>query len=120
MQKRILIVEDSDDVRESYVRWFQAADFEVVEARDGEQAIEISRTVKPDVVLLDIGLPGMDGYALAETWHRDPRMSKVPLVALSGLRGDEHEQKAQRAGCLIALPKPCMPDMILAAVRGAL
>ncbi len=120
MPKRILIVEDSDDIRQSYVRWFEAAEFEVVQARDGEQAIEVSSKLKPDVVLLDIGLPGMDGYALAEKWQQDPRMSRVPLVVLSARTGDDHEFRAQRSGCLIALPKPCMPDMILAAVRGAL
>lgn len=121
MSTRILIVEDSDDVRESYVRWFEAAQFEVSEARDGAEAIAMSRKVKPDVVLLDIGLPGgMDGYALAERLHRDPRMSGVPLVALSAYSGDEHERKAQQAGCVVALPKPCLPDMILAAVKGAI
>jgi len=120
MPTRILIVEDSDDVRQSYVRWFEAAGFKVFQARDGEHALEISRTLRPDVVLLDIELPGIDGYALAEKWQGDPRMAKVPLVVLSGRTGDEHEKRSQRAGCLIALPKPCLPDMILAAVRGAL
>jgi DNA-binding response OmpR family regulator len=47
-------------------------------------------------------------------------MSRVPVVALSGNTGHEHESRALKAGCLIALPKPCLPDMILAAVRGAL
>jgi DNA-binding response OmpR family regulator len=120
MATRILIVEDSDDVRESYIRWFQAANFEVMAARDAEQALEVTDETQPDVVLLDIGLPDIDGYTLAEKWHRDPKMSKVPLVALSGFSGDDHERRAQKAGCLIALPKPCMPDMILAAIRGAL
>ena len=120
MPKRILIVEDSDDTRESYVRWFEAADFEVLEARDGAGALMVSGKVQPDVVLLDITLPDMDGYTLASLWHKDPRMSQVPLVALSGRTGDDHERKAREAGCLIALSKPCMPDLLMAAVRGAL
>ena len=119
MPKRILIVEDSDDVRQSYVRWFQAEGFDVTEARDGEEAWHLSRRRQPDVVLLDIELPGMDGYTLAEKWRTDGRMARVPVVVLSGRSGDEHEKRARRSGGLIALTKPCMPDMILAAVRGA-
>ena len=116
---RILIVEDSDDVRESYVRWFEAAGYEVSQARDGEQAWSLSRHHRPDVVLLDIELPGMNGYTLAEKWQADAKMASVPLVVLSGRTGDEHEKKALKAGVLVALPKPCLPDMILAAVKGA-
>jgi DNA-binding response OmpR family regulator len=120
MSRRILIVEDSDDLRESYARWFSAADFEVLEARDGNEAQEKSRRKVPDVVLLDIGLPDTDGYTLAEQWQHDPRMAGVPVVVLSGRSGDDHERRSFRSGALIALTKPCMPDMILAAVRGAL
>jgi DNA-binding response OmpR family regulator len=120
MTHRILIVEDSDDVRDSYVRWFEKEGFEVTQARDGEQAWSLSRRHRPDVVLLDVELPGMDGYTLAGKWRADPQMARVPVVVLSGRRGDEHERKAQEAGCLIALAKPCLPDMILAAIRGAL
>jgi len=120
MSTRILIVEDSDDVRESYARWFEAADFEVVEARDGKEAQAKSQARVPDVVLLDISLPDTDGYALAERWSHDPRMQGVPVVVISGRTGDDHERKSFQSGALIALTKPCLPDMILAAVRGAL
>jgi DNA-binding response OmpR family regulator len=120
MSRRILIVEDSDDVRESYARWFAAADFEVVEARDGNEAQAQSRKKVPDVVLLDISLPDTDGYTLAERWQRDPRMAGVPVVVLSGRTGEDHERRSFRSGALIALTKPCMPEMILAAIKGAL
>jgi DNA-binding response OmpR family regulator len=120
MSKRILIVEDSEDLRKSYVPWFEAAGFEVNEARDAAEALRLSQVEAPDVVLLDINLPGMDGYALAEQWRGDPKMARVPVVVLSGRTGDDHEKRAHKAGCLIALPKPCMPDLLLAAVSGAL
>ena len=120
MSTRILIVEDSDDVRESYARWFEAADFEVVEARDGSEAQKKMRQRIPDVVLLDINLPDTDGYTLAEKWSHDPRMAGVPVVVLSGRTGDDHERRSFRSGALIALTKPCLPEMILAAVKGAL
>ena len=120
MRTRILIVEDSDDVRQSYVRWFEAARFEVLQAADGEKALEIAHKVRPDVVLLDISLPGIDGYTVAERMQADPRLASVPVVVLSGRTGEDHERRAHETGCLIALPKPCLPDLILAAVRGAL
>jgi CheY-like chemotaxis protein len=119
MSQRILIVEDSDDVRKSYVPWFESAGYEVTEARDGTEALALSKRDPPDVVLLDIGIPGIDGYTLAAMWQRDPRMARVPVVVLSGNTGDEHEERALKSGCLISLPKPCLPDLILAAVRGA-
>lgn len=116
---RILIVEDSDDVRQSYVPWFVSAGYEVTQARDGQEALALSKQAPPDVVLLDIGIPGIDGYTLASMWRRDPKMSRVPVVVLSGNTGDAHEERALKSGCTIALPKPCLPDMILAAVNGA-
>jgi CheY-like chemotaxis protein len=119
MSQRILIVEDSEDVRKSYVPWFEMAGYEVTEARDGKEALALSKEEPPDVVLLDIGIPGIDGYTLASLWRRDPKMARVPVVVLSGNKGDEHEDRALKAGCTIALPKPCLPDMILAAVNGA-
>ncbi|HUJ26864.1 MAG TPA: response regulator [Myxococcales bacterium] len=119
MSRRILIVEDSDDVRQSYVPWFESAGYQVTEARDGQEALALSQREPPDVVLLDIGIPGIDGYTLASIWRRDPQMSRVPVVVLSGNTGDEHEERALKSGCTIALPKPCLPDMILAAVKGA-
>ena len=120
MNRRILIVEDSADTRQSYARWFEAARFEVMQACDGEEALELAQKVPPDVVLLDITLPGMDGYTLAERMHSVPRLASVPVVVLSGRTGEDHERRARQAGCLISLRKPCMPDLILAAVRGAL
>ena len=120
MANRILVVEDSDDVRGSYVQWLQGAGYQVTEAADGQQAVEEARRARPDVVLLDINLPDQDGYSLAESFRRDPRMAKVPVIVLSGRTGFEHERRARSAGALIALSKPCAPDMILAAVAGAL
>src|SRR3954470_20527157 len=106
---RILVVEDSDDVRDSYVQWLQMAGYEVSAAADGSAAMAASQKTPPDAVLLDISLPDLDGYQLAENLRRDPRMKKVPMIVLSGRKGEEHEQRARQAGALIALTKPCPP-----------
>lgn len=120
MTQNILVVEDSDDVRESYVRWLKFSGFGVQQARDATEAMQRAGESRPDAVLLDINLPEMDGYALAEKWRGDPQMAQVPVIVLSGRSGEDHERRARGSGVLIALTKPCPPDMLLAALRGAL
>jgi DNA-binding response OmpR family regulator len=116
----VLVVEDSDDVRESCARWLGMAGYAVREARNGAEAIRSASESRPDLVLLDISLPGMDGYALARQWHEEPGMSSVPVIVLSGRSGEEHEKLARGSGVVLALQKPCAPDLILAAIHGAL
>lgn len=118
--KSVLVVEDSDDVRESYVRWLEKAGYSVREARDGAEAMRLASESRPDLVLLDISLPGMDGYALAKRWHREPGMASVPVIVLSGRSGEEHESRARGSGVVLSLQKPCPPDLILSAIQGAL
>jgi DNA-binding response OmpR family regulator len=118
--KRILVVEDSADVRESCVRWLVQAGYQVIEAADAEEAQRSVAQARPDLVLLDVSLPGVDGYSLAQRWRADPAMVSVPVLVLSGREGEEHEKRARGSGALITLKKPCPPDLMLAAVKGAL
>ncbi len=120
MKKTILVVEDSDDVRQSYVRWLDKSGYAVREARDADDAVRSATEVRPDLVLLDINLPGMDGYALAKKWRGEPRMAAVPVIVLSGRSGEEHEREARGSGAILTLRKPCSPDLILATIQGAL
>ncbi len=116
----VLVVEDSDDLRESYARWLETVGYRVLQARDGAEALKQASEFPPDLVLLDVSLPGMDGYAVAEHWQHDPGMASVPVIVLSGRSGDEFERNSHGAGAVLALTKPCTPDVILAAIRGAL
>ncbi len=116
----VLVVEDSDDVRQSCVRWLEQAGYAVRGARDGVEARRLASESRPDLVLLDIGLPGGDGYTLAKHWHSEPGMAFVPVIVLSGRSGEEHEKLSRESGVVLALQKPCNPDLILAAIRGAL
>ena len=118
--KSIHVVEDSTDVRKSYVRWLLLAGYAVIEAGDAEEASRSTADKRPDLVLLDISLPGVDGYSLATQWRGDPAMASVPVIVLSGREGDEHERRARGSGALITLKKPCAPDLMLAAIKGAL
>jgi DNA-binding response OmpR family regulator len=116
----VLVVEDSEDVRQFYVHCLEGAGYSVREARDGVEAMRLANEARPDLVLLDIALPGTDGYTLAKHWNSEPGMASVPVIVLSGRSGEEHEVKARRSGVVLTLKKPCTPDLILAAVRGAL
>jgi CheY-like chemotaxis protein len=116
----VLVVEDSDDVRESYVRWLEMEGYSVLEARDGDEALQRAVESPPDLVLLDVTLPGIDGYQVAQRWRSDPRMASVPVIFLSGRSGAEHERSARDLGGVLALRKPCSPSLIIAAIRGAL
>src|SRR5438067_7934253 len=120
MQNRILVVEDSQDTRDAIADCLEMAGYSVTQAGDGMEALVRAREARPDLVLLDINLPLLDGYDVATLWKNDAQMSRVPVIALSGRSGSEHERRAIDAGCLLALCKPLQPEMMLAAVRGAL
>ena len=118
--KRILIVEDFDETRAAYTDSLEGAGFEVLQARDGMEALERAKQTLPDVVLLDIGLPRLDGFYVAELWKNDPNMSRVPVVAISAHSGPDYESRALAAGCQMALSKPCGAKEVLTAIRKVL
>ena len=103
------MVEDSTDLRESYAVYLEELGFEVAQARDGMEALALAKAQPPSAVLLDIGLPRLDGFYLAELWRRDPQMREVPLVAISGFTEGDYEKRALQSGCVAALRKPCSP-----------
>ncbi|WP_437949613.1 response regulator [Sorangium sp. So ce296] len=104
--RRILVVEDNPDVAESLVMLLQALGHEVAMARSGPEALEAAPAFLPDVVLLDIGLPGMDGYEVARQLRRQPELERALLVALSGYGQDEDRRRSRAAGFDHHLVKP--------------
>jgi CheY-like chemotaxis protein len=105
----VLLVEDHVDTRQMYAE-FLGDSFNVVQAGDGIQGLELVRTLHPDIVITDLSLPGMDGFELIAQVRRDPAMAAVPIICLSGYGGHAHERRATAAGCNRVLQKPCMPD----------
>ncbi|MBA2301920.1 MAG: response regulator [Acidobacteria bacterium] len=114
----VLLVEDHVDSRLMYAE-FLRMQFTVIEAGDGASALEAMRTTRPDVVVTDLALPGMDGFELVERMRADPRLEGVPVIALSGYATAEHESRARKAGCDLVLQKPCLPDDLARAVGSA-
>ena len=116
--RTILLVEDHADTRAMYAE-FLRLDFEVLEAGDGIAALEAMQRSLPDVVVTDLALPRMDGFEMIEQMRKDARLRDVPVIALSGYSGAEHEARAMRAGSNLVLLKPCLPETLAEAVASA-
>ena len=103
---RILVVEDNPDGRESLVALLVALGYEVAEAEDGVQAVDVARAFAPRLVLLDLGLPGMDGFAVARALRADARLRDARIVALTGWGAERDRARTAEAGFDDHLTKP--------------
>ena len=117
MRVTVLAVEDDPIVRADLRLILEDADFVVSEARDGVEAVERARKDRPDLILLDLGLPNLDGMSAAEHILRD---RVVPIVALTGHGGSDVRAQAIAAGATDVVLKPFGPDHLIATLRGAL
>lgn len=115
-QGLILVVDDDAELR-AYIHNRLGAHYRVVEAGSGEDALALARRERPDLVLIDIGLPGKDGFAVSREMKVDERLSAVPLVLMTGMMIDDATEKARRVGAFGVLPKPFNARRLLAAVR---
>ncbi len=113
--RRILIVEDDADGREALRMQLTMSGYEVYEAHDGESGIELVQRVQPDVVLLDIGLPGVDGYEVARRLRNAPACPR--LIAVTGYGRAEDHQRAITAGFDLHLTKPLNYDDLHRALQ---
>ena len=113
----ILVAEDDADNRRIVVKVLTLEGHRVLEASDGASAIALARAEHPDLVILDLGMPGMDGWEAARRLKADPQTADIPIIALTAfaLRGDE--ERARGAGCDGYLAKPCRPQTIREVVR---
>ncbi len=105
-EKRILVVDDNDLNLELVIDLLEVAGFDVHSATTAEEGIQLARSLQPDLILMDVGLPGMDGLEAAKILKGDPRTHKIPLVALTAhaMRGDR--ETALAAGCDGYITKP--------------
>ena len=108
MACRVVLVEDLNDYRAILQKVLEMDGHEVSAAADGPSGLELIRSVKPDVAFIDIGLPGLDGYAMAETLRREGQT--LVLVALTAYGGDKNKLRAIQAGFDRHILKPLLPD----------
>jgi two-component system CheB/CheR fusion protein len=110
--KKIVLVEDHEDSRQLLRSLLEAKGYSVVEAPDGHAALSAIRASAPDVALVDIGLPGMDGYEVARTIRGDQAIQSLILVALTGYGRDSDVLRAKDAGFDHHLTKPVRPEVL--------
>lgn len=116
----ILLVEDYDDAREMYRDYLEFAGFRVDTARDGHEALDKARSLMPDLILMDLSLPGMDGWEATRVLKGDPSTSHLVIVALSAHALAAEGERARLAGCDGFIAKPCLPHDLVEQMAGYL
>ena len=117
MSKRILVVEDQEDNRQILRDLLGNAGYELTEAENGEEAIAAVAKQRPDLILMDIQLPLMDGYEATRRIRTNPDLNSVPIIAVTSYALTGDEDKARAAGCDGYVSKPYSPRDLLAKVR---
>jgi CheY-like chemotaxis protein len=112
VSRKIVLVEDHEDSRQLLKMLLETKGFSVVEASDGFSAITAIQGTQPDVALVDIGLPGMDGYEVARTIRADASLDRLVLVALTGYGRETDVRRAKAAGFNHHLTKPVRPEVL--------
>ncbi|HZM92338.1 MAG TPA: response regulator [Vicinamibacterales bacterium] len=113
---RILLVEDFDDARELYSTCLRSSGYDVIEASTGNEAVELARSASPDLILMDLLLPGMDGWQATAELKSDPRVKHVPIVALTAHALSDERERIANLGCDAFLAKPCLPPDLIRTV----
>ncbi len=117
MTKRILVVEDQEDNRQIIRDMLAGTDYEIIEAENGEEALAAVAKQRPDLILMDIQLPIMDGYTATRRIKADPALRSIPVIAVTSYALSGEDKKAREAGCDAYIPKPYSPRELLAKVR---
>ncbi len=117
MGKCILVVEDQEDNRQILRDLLGNAGYDLVEAENGEQALTALGNRRPDLILMDIQLPMMDGSEATRRIRADPEMKAIPIIAVTSYALTGDEAKALAAGCDAYVTKPYSPRALLAKVR---
>ena len=115
--KQLMLVDDDKHSRDGYQIYLSDKGFRVHAFDGGIDALDFVKSSRPDLVVLDLGLPDVDGWEVARRLKSDDHTKDIPIIAFSG-RSLRHEQvSALRAGCDVHLTKPCSPDRLLGAIR---
>jgi CheY-like chemotaxis protein len=113
----VLVVEDYQDAREMYAAYLQFSGYRVAEATNGLEAIERATELIPDIILMDLALPKMDGWEATRRLKLDEKTKHIPIVALTGHALAGHAEGARQAGCDAFVTKPCLPDALVAEIK---
>ena len=117
MSKRILVVEDQEDNRQILRDLLGSVGYEMTEAWDGEAGVSAAKEQRPDLILMDIQLPLMDGYEATRRIKADASLRSIPIIAVTSYALSGEGQKARAAGCDDYVPKPYSPRELLSKIR---
>src|SRR5258708_16762237 len=117
MSKRILTVEDQEDNRMIMRDVLSAAGYELIEAVNGEEGVNRAQSERPDLILMDIQMPVLDGYEATRQIKADPNLKATPIIAVTSYALSGDQAKARAAGCDGYVSKPFSPRELLARVR---
>src|SRR3974390_2416987 len=112
-----MVVEDQPDNRKIIRDVFAPTGYEIIEAENGEEALAAIAKARPDLILMDIQLPIMDGYTATRRIKADPALRSIPVIAVTSYALSGEEKKARAAGCDDYVPKPFSPRQLLAKIR---
>jgi two-component system cell cycle response regulator DivK len=115
--KRILIIEDQEDNRTILRDLLSTVGYALIEAVDGHEGVKLARSERPDLILMDIQLPGLDGYEATRQIRATEELKSVPIIAVTSYALSGDEVKARAAGCDGYVTKPFSPRELLAKVR---
>jgi two-component system, cell cycle response regulator DivK len=117
MSKRILVIEDTEDNRQIIRDLLSSVGYELIEAVDGLQGVALAQKERPDLILMDIQLPEIDGYEATRRIRAIPELAKVPIIAVTSYALSGDEAKTREAGCDGYVAKPFSPRQLLAKIR---
>ena len=117
MSKKILVVEDTEDNRQILRDLLGMAGYDMVEAHDGAEGVAKAAEHKPDLILMDIQMPVMDGYEATRRIKANPELKAIPIIAVTSYALSGDEQKTRDAGCDAYIAKPYSPRQMLAKVK---
>ena len=116
----VLVVDDYVDSREMCAEYLTLCGFRVEQASSGAEALEKAAGIGPDVVLMDLSLPDIDGLEVTRRLKAESATANIAIIALTGHAMGEHAEKARAAGCVSFLVKPCPPDDMVAEIKRVL
>ncbi len=117
MSKRVLVIEDQEDNRRIVRDLLTSAGYDMIEAATGEEGLTLAAANPPDLILMDIQLPGMDGYETTRRLRANPALRRIPIIAVTSYALSGDDAKALEAGCDAYVTKPFSPRALLAKIR---
>jgi two-component system cell cycle response regulator DivK len=117
MSKRVLVVEDQEDNRRIMRDLLSSAGYEIIEAVSGEEGVALAESQRPDLILMDIQLPGLDGYEATRRIKAKPDLAGIPIIVVTSYALSGDDVKAHQAGCDDYVTKPYSPRSLLAKIR---